>query len=392
MSTDRHAVSATMRGIGHRPTLTREWRGVPLHPLVSAAHSEAETDSFDECNFALASQVRSGDAIDDIEAKIHDDEGIPSDEQRPIFAGKRLEDRRTLSDNTVQEESTLPWKFGSTQIVSKSTSFLPMPWMTALTLLVLAVLAPPALGQFAALTDSTIRTAMTAWNTNPTTAARTYGPIGEWNTAAVGNMYNMFFDKSTFNTDISKWNVASVSSMSYMFNEASAFKSNLAGWNVASVSAMIEMFSSASAFNANISGWNVARVSDMNGMFYNARAFNSDLAGWNVARVTNMDYTFNSANSFKAASAVSSGISRWNVASVSTMYYMFNYASAFNSDLSGWNVARVSTMAYMFDSARTFNSNLADWNVLSVASLSGAPPILRHRVAPALTCRRVGAN
>jgi hypothetical protein len=27
-----------------------------------------------------------------------------------------------------------------------------------------------------------------------------------------------------------------------------------------------------------------------------------------------------------------------------------------------------------------------------VTSLSGAPPHLRHRVAPALTCRRVGAN
>jgi hypothetical protein len=27
-----------------------------------------------------------------------------------------------------------------------------------------------------------------------------------------------------------------------------------------------------------------------------------------------------------------------------------------------------------------------------VTSLSGAPPHLHHRVAPALTCRRVGAN
>ena len=75
------------------------------------------------------------------------------------------------------------------------------------------------------------------------------------------------------------------------------------------------------------------------------------------------------------------------------MYAMFNAASGFNSDLSGWNVARVSDVGNMFDSARTFNSNLAGWNVLSVTtSFSGAPPLLRHRVAPALTCRRVGAN
>jgi surface protein len=50
-------------------------------------------------------------------------------------------------------------------------------------------------------------------------------------------------------------------------------------------------------------------------------------------------------------------------------------------------------MSYMFNGASSFNSNLAGWNVLSVTtSFSGAPPLLRHRVAPALTCRRVGAN
>ena len=75
-------------------------------------------------------------------------------------------------------------------------------------------------------TTASLKTAVQAYNANPTAAIATYGTlyglIADWDVSAVTDMSGLFNNLRNFNADVSSWNTSSVTTMRGMFGVRSA--------------------------------------------------------------------------------------------------------------------------------------------------------------------------
>ena len=64
----------------------------------------------------------------------------------------------------------------------------------------------------------------------------------DWDVSLVTSMSELFYNKGSFNADISRWDTSSVTTMYRMFRGARAFNQDIGAWDTSSVTTMNEMF------------------------------------------------------------------------------------------------------------------------------------------------------
>ena len=102
-------------------------------------------------------------------------------------------------------------------------------------------------------------------------------------------MSELFYNKGSFNADISRWDTSSVTTMYRMFRCRQGVQPGYRCMGYLERHDHVRMFYQAYAFNQHLSRWDVSSVTTMQEMFYRRHAFNTMPVGWDTSKVTDSE-------------------------------------------------------------------------------------------------------
>ena len=329
----------------------------------------------------LVLDVNKTDTIGDIKDKIQDKNGIPKYNQRIIISGKELEDKKTLNDYGLDNNSTihLVLKDNKNECIllykinkeDKNIRIIGENFYknNSINCKIIINGKESKLFEFYEIKNNENDNLIVKLikNENLTdmsfmfcgcTSLLNIDNISKWDTKKVTKMNSMFSgcESLIILPDISNWDTSNVVGMNYMFSGCISLTQlpNISKWNIKNVINMRGIFSQCKSLISlpDISKWDTSKVTDMSFMFCECISLSTlpDISQWNVTNVIYMAKMFEKCLSLLYVP----DISKWDISNVTSMAYMFSECTSLTNfpDISSWDFKNVKDTRFMFSGCK----------------------------------------